>query len=158
MTVPRRQALPEVLINALTSQVRRLISLPMFHSFVLPYHLLALREGQATYVMPRFDEHDFVQFIRQHQITTIPIVPPIAQRLFGTNTHVHDFSSLKDVVCAGAPMSSATQSRLSKRLSAATRFFQLFGMTEVGWITAFRFPEMEKPGSVGSLLPGIKVK
>jgi acyl-coenzyme A synthetase/AMP-(fatty) acid ligase len=108
--------------------------------------------------MPRFQEHDFAHFIQQYRITSIPIVPPIAHRLFGAKHSSHDFSSLEDIICAGAPMSAATQIRFGKGLPSTTRFNQLYGMSELGWITAFRSPDQGKPGSVGRLLPGVELK
>lgn len=140
-------------------QVRRLISLPFFHSFVLPFHLLALRRGDTTFVMHRFDAEDYAAFIEKYSITTIPLVPPIALKIFGPSIlDRHDLSTLREVLCAGAPLDVETQAMMVGRLHAQVRFCQLWGMSELGWITAFKRGENDSTGSVGRLLPNVEAK
>ena len=38
------------------------------------------------------------------------------------------------------------------------RFCQLWGMSELGWVTAFIYPEADHSGSVGRLLPNVRAK
>ena len=139
-------------------RMRSLLSLPMFHSFAIPYHILALRQGQTTYVMPRFDEEIFVHCIERYAITHVPTVPPVAMRVFDDSYRDRDLSSLRDVVCGGAPLIAGAQARLAARMGSRARLTQLWGMTELGWVTGFRNPERDESGSVGSLLPGVRAK
>jgi long-subunit acyl-CoA synthetase (AMP-forming) len=55
-------------------------------------------------------------------------------------------------------MPASTQVRLGKHLPSTTRFNQLYGMSELGWVTAFRSRKHGKPGSVGRLLPGVELR
>ena len=140
-------------------QVRRLISLPFWHSFVLPYHLTALRLGQPTYVVSRFRAREFASSIDKYQITNIPIVPPIAKDLFSSPfSDAYSYTSLREVTCAGAPLSWDLQRKFVRALPESARFCQLWGMSELGWITAFAYPETDDTGSVGRLLSNTKAK
>ena len=139
--------------------MKRLISLPFFHSFVLPFHLLTLRHGQQTYVMPRFNAEDYAGFIDRFQITTLPLVPPIARALFSPPFSMrHLYSSLHEIICAGSPLGGDIQSQLTTSLQPHTRFYQLWGMTELGWVSLSRYPERSAGGSSGKLLPNTSAR
>lgn len=140
-------------------QIRRLISLPFFHSFVLPFHLLALRRGQTTFVMQKFDTNDYASFIDKYDITMVPIVPPIALKVFALSIlNCHDLSSLRQIVCAGARLDIETQAMIARRLHPEVNFSQLWGLSELGWVTAFKCDETDWSGSVGRLLPNVEAK
>lgn len=137
-------------------EIRRLIVLPMGHSFMLPFHLATLRRGEKTFVMSRYDEYRFVDCVVKHQITTTPLVPPIVQVLL-RSAQAFD-KSLRDIICAGAPLDRKTQQKLAQKLSCDARITQLWGMTELGLITGFAWPEKDTSGSVGRLLENVEAK
>jgi 4-coumarate--CoA ligase len=113
----------------------------------------------VNYVMPRFTKDRFIECIERHGITSLPVVPPIALSIFaGKVKNEPVFSSLRDVVCAGAPLGRDVQLQLSACLPPAARFVQLWGMSELGWVTAFSNEERDESGSVGRLLPNVRVK
>ncbi|MCJ1382874.1 hypothetical protein MMC17_005987 [Xylographa soralifera] len=67
-------------------------------------------------------------------------------------------STLRYVWCAGAPLSGEAQRRMIDMLDPTAIFSQVWGMSEVGWITTFHFPESDTSGSVGRLLPNMEAK
>lgn len=126
---------------------------------MLPFHVLALRHGESVYVMPRFKAKDYAHFIDHYQITKIPLVPPMALTLFDSAmTEDYSFSSLREITCGGAPLGGGIQINLAKKLHPDARFHQLWGMSELGWLTAFNYPEYDDTGSVGRLLPNTVAK
>lgn len=140
-------------------KVRRLLPLPLFHSFILPFNISPLREGHQTYIMKRFNRDDYVDFVKQFQINTIPVVPPIALAVFGQiRPNDSSLTSLREIVCAGAPLGGEVQTNLARSLHEDARFVQLWGMTETGWLAAYTYPERGEFGSVGRLVPNTKVK
>lgn len=145
-------------------EVRRLISLPQFHAFTLPLvHALPLRNGQPTYIMARHRTREFIDYIERYQITETAIVPPIVQSIFdetpdAVTAGAQSLSTLRCVWCAGAPLSARLQSQMEAALHSEARFAQVWGLTEIGWISTFKFPSKGVPGSVGRLMPGMEAK
>lgn len=66
--------------------------------------------------------------------------------------------SLRLVWTAGAPLDERTQSQMYRLLVPSARVIQVWGMTEIGWITTFKWPEKDHTGSVGRLLPGMEAR
>lgn len=109
--------------------------------------------------MHRFNANDYASFIEKYSITMIPLVPPIALKIFAPSIlHRHSFSSLRRIVCAGARLDAETHMMMVRRLHKGVSFSQNWGLSEVPWITAFKCDEIDEPGSVGRLLPGIEAK
>lgn len=61
---------------------------------------------------------------------------------------------LRMLWCGGAPLSVRDQNSLSDLCHPEARFSQVWGLTEMGWITTTHYPEKDRSGSVGRLLPG----
>ena len=55
-------------------------------------------------------------------------------------------------------MAAHTQNQLVAMLDSSALVSQVWGMTEIGWITSFHFPERDRTGSVGKLLPNIEAR
>lgn len=147
--------------NSSRPQVKRLMCLPMFHSFVLPWHITALRRGETTYIMQKFNEREFIDIIEKEAVTDVAVVPTIAQRVWTGQYPKERFRSLREVICAGASLSRGNEARIRRCLSPECRFTQLWGMSETGWITASRYPEGldgSHEGAVGKLLPNVEAK
>lgn len=67
-------------------------------------------------------------------------------------------SSLRLVWCAGCPLDKNSQQKMTGLLGPEARIAQVYGMTEVGRITSFTYPERDASGSVGRQLPNIEIK
>lgn len=133
--------------------------LPVFHAFAAPLALmLPLRLGITTYFLPRFEPATFTRAIETFQITDAAIVPPILTALLNLPDGNSSLKSLRYVLCAGAPITSDIQTKLYRLLNADAVIAQVWGTTEVGWITMFGPSEKNESGSVGRLLPGVQLK
>lgn len=133
-------------------QPRRLLSLPMFHAACVPgrfllkpildvhakvlivAHTTALRKGDISVVMRRFDLEKFLSSIAEFKINEIGIVPPIFVALvMSPLTAKYSLDSLRMVSCGAAPLGKETQARFRKLLRKETMVNQVWGMTESKW-------------------------
>lgn len=135
-----------------------MICLPIFHAFAAPLALLLpLRQGTTTYFLPRFEFGSFVRSVDSFQITSTAIVPSILTSLLKLENDSTALQSLRFVLCAGAPITAVLQSKLYRLLHPSATISQVWGATEVGWITTFDLSEKDESGSVGRLLPGVEM-
>ena len=141
-------------------QITQLVCLPVFHAFAAQLSLvLPLRDGVPTYFMPRFKLPDFVDVVRRFHITDVAIVPPIVTALLHLDHCGNsDLSSLRYILCAGAPIDPEIQNKLYRAIHPEGVIAQVWGTTETGWVTAFGPTEKDSSGSVGRLLPGVEAK
>lgn len=136
-------------------EVARLLFTPFFHGFTAPLALVdALVRGHTTYVMPRFNVESCLEYVERYNITEITAPPPVLLAFRrvpeAERTALH---SIQTVWSGGAPMSADMQNEAVRMFFRYARIVQVYGMTEAGWITTFRWPELDETGSVGRLLP-----
>lgn len=142
------------------SQVRRLLCLPSFHAFVFPLvHLTPLREGHTTWIMKRFQLEAYIDNISKNSITETAVVTPIVLALLGLKHDQYQaLRSLRMLWAGGAPLSANDQNALRNLCHPEALFSQVWGLTEIGWISTVLYPEKDESGSVGRLLPGNRAK
>ena len=143
--------------------VKHLWPLPLFHAAIGPRALMtALKTGEDTYLMRRFELDTYIRNIEKYKITELYVVPPIAIGLIMSPLVKSDQVSLRSVkagLCGAAPLTKETQQRLRQFLGEGARFCQGWGMTEANCIIAsFDYPEDDDTGSVGYLRPGTDAK
>lgn len=117
-----------------------------------------LRLGIKTYFLPRFGLDSFTEAVNKFDITETAIVPPILTALSRLSPADDSLSSLRYVLCAGAPIATELQSQLYPCLHPDATIAQVWGATELGWVSMFAPGEKDFSGSVGTLLPGIELK
>ncbi|KAI9690816.1 MAG: putative NRPS-like protein biosynthetic cluster [Bathelium mastoideum] len=122
-------------------EVKRLLSLPQFHSFTATLaHIAPLREGHTTYIMKRHHADQYLEYIKLYQITETAMVPPIVLNYLARPPPDQKLlSSLRYIWCAGAPLSASTHERILHVLDPAAIFSQVWGMSETGRL----LPNME---------------
>jgi acyl-CoA synthetase (AMP-forming)/AMP-acid ligase II len=109
--------------------------------------------------MRRFHLETFIEYIQQHGITETTMVPPMVMQLLGLRTEKRKFlPSLRLILCAGSPLDKEIQKRMVDILVPSARMYQVYGMSETGWITTFFYPQTDESGSVGRLLPNVECK
>jgi len=132
---------------------------PLFHSFGLATFTFATGLG-ATMVMPqKFDPEDSLRQIEEYGATAASFVPVMIQRILRLDHDVkkrYDLSSLRIVMASGSAMSP------DLRRAAMDLFgdvlYDLYGSTEVGWVTIATPEDMRKhEKTVGKPVPGIDV-
>lgn len=131
----------------------------MFHTFAAPLsHLAPLREGHATYIMPRFSMSQFVSAVERFGITELLLVPPMIVT-FATSAGPKNFlKPVRFVWCGGAPLDATIVRKMYRLLAPDACIAQVYGMTEAGWISTLKWPERDESGSVGKLLPNVEAK
>ncbi len=118
--------------------IPRLVALPLPHPFAGPLvHVAALRCGTPTYLLSRFSVPAYVDAIRAYQITDIPVVPSMLVDLASLACNQPAvLPSLREVVSAGASLTTSVATRFKPLLPARARLIQVYGLTEVGWIAS----------------------
>lgn len=144
----------------MSDKISQLVCLPVFHAFAAQLALvMPLRRGIPTYFLRKFGFREFVESIHRHSITDTAVVPPIITALLKLPPTEHYLlRSLRYMVCAGAPMNAEIQTKLYSQLQPEAVVAQCWGATELGWITLFSPYEKDTSGSVGRLLPTVKIK
>ncbi|KAG4430845.1 hypothetical protein IFR05_013679 [Cadophora sp. M221] len=138
-------------------EIKSLIALPPFHVFTIPLqHVVPLRTGTPTYIMPRFEEATFVGAIERFGITHTIVVPPIMMTL---SKHAGgELDSLRTVFVGGSCASEGMQRKLYGAMSPEARIVQVYGMTETGWATCWAKKESDGSGSVGQAIEGTTLR
>ncbi|KAF2667285.1 AMP-binding enzyme [Microthyrium microscopicum] len=141
-------------------EVNRLLCLPQFHSFNASLtHVAPLRDGHPIHIMRRFNLEHYIEYAQQHRITETTMVPPIVMQIqaFCLKERV-SLSTLQLILCAGSPLEKELSKSMLKLLSPTARMYQVYGMSETGWITSLFYPQVDESGSVGRLLPNVECK
>ncbi|KAH7061962.1 4-coumarate-CoA ligase [Paraphoma chrysanthemicola] len=132
---------------------------PFFHilglsGFVCQYVL----NGAPIVVFPRFDLASLLHSIERDKVTHLNVVPPIALQLANsTATAGRDFSSLKCLMSAAAPLEQSSADRLCQKLDCVLT--QWYGLTEASpSVISQRYDQVNIKGTLGKLLPGMTLK
>ncbi|CAD0092106.1 unnamed protein product [Aureobasidium vineae] len=136
-------------------EVARLLFTPFFHGFTAPLALVdALVHGRTTYVMPRFNVNSCLEYVERYNITEIAAPPPVLLAFRRVpEAERTALRSIRLIWSGGAPMAAKMQNEAVAMFYRYARIVQVYGMTEAGWITTFKYPEMDETGSVGRILP-----
>ncbi|KAJ9604490.1 hypothetical protein H2200_011326 [Cladophialophora chaetospira] len=138
---------------------RWLAFLPLYHAYSQLWTInIACRLQVPVYVMPKFVYEDFLKYIQTFKITTLQLVPPVLVMLAKRpETAKYDLSSLNQILCGAAPLSSELQNEIMERFKVTV--LQGWGMTETT-CAGIMMPGMVKDltGSIGYLLPNTEAK
>jgi acyl-coenzyme A synthetase/AMP-(fatty) acid ligase len=106
--------------------------------------------------MPRFEEKGFISAITSFHITQTITVPPILMTLSKYSNS--ELNSLRRVFVGGSCATDGMQKQLYNKLHPDATITQVYGMTEIGWATAWMKIEKDISGSVGEALPGTRIR
>jgi acyl-CoA synthetase (AMP-forming)/AMP-acid ligase II len=134
--------------------------LPFFHAFgmiiVMNY---ALRTGATVVTLPRFALEPCLQIMQDYWVSYTYLVPPLVLTL-ATHPRVdaYDLSPLRFIVCGAAPLGAEVAHACTARLGS--HLAQGYGMTEAspGISIDPVLPGMDKPGSVGPIVPNTEAQ
>jgi fatty-acyl-CoA synthase len=144
----------------LKTREKWLISAPLFHSWGFAHFSLGLVLS-ATYVLQRkFDPEQTLAVAAQHEVTSIPMVPVMVQRIMELPKDTRDRYDLASVKCV--PLSgSALPGDLAVKFmdEFGDILYNLYGSTEVAWATIATPQDLRAaPGTAGKVPRGTIVK
>ncbi len=134
---------------------------PFFHVVGLHGILnLGIIAGATTVIVQRFDVRAFLQAIQDYRISSAFLTPPVVNELI-KNPAVDDYdlSSLRNILCAAAPLGPEAEEAAAERLGCIVR--QGYGMTEATGPVSTNLVAADgtiRHGSVGQLVPSTEVK
>lgn len=132
-------------------------AMPMFHvngNFSANLH--AVYNGASVVLYPEFDAGTVLNDVEQYEITHIHTVPTMLTALLDEErTAETDFSSLRHVMAASAPVPEETKERFEELTGAIV--YEGWGQTEVAMAATVEPLENRRQGSCGIPLPGVEV-
>ena len=136
-----------------------LVSTGMHHAGCQSFYLGALNVGQALVIQGRFDAEKTLSAIEQHGVTTAYMVPTQFVRMLKLPADVrekYDVSSLRSVVHSAAPCPLQVKKEMMAWWGPV--IWETYGGTEGPATIAKPQRWLEKPGTVGRPIRGVRVK
>jgi acyl-CoA synthetase (AMP-forming)/AMP-acid ligase II/uncharacterized membrane protein len=144
----------------LKTREKWLIAAPLFHSWGFAHFTLGLVLS-STYVLQRkFDPEQTLAAAAQHEVTSIPMVPVMVQRIMELPKEVrdrYDLSSVKCIPLSGSSLPGDLANQFMDEFGDI--IYNLYGSTEVAWATIATPQDLRAaPGTAGKAPRGTIVK
>ncbi len=139
-----------------TEADRILFTVPLSHTYGFGNFISAVKVGASMYVLGEFNRNRVIDIIEGESITVFPAVPfmlNVIAETFLPNSR--DFSSLRLVISAGAPLSKETFYKFHERFSIYPR--QFYGSTETG-VISINLGDEKRFDSVGLPVKNVEVR
>lgn len=136
-----------------------LVSTGMHHAGCQSFYLGALNVGQPLAIMGRFDAERTLAMIEKRSVTTAYMVPTQFVRMLKLPPDVrtkYDLSSLKSVVHSAAPCPLQVKKEMMAWWGPV--LWETYGGTEGAATIAKPHRWLEKPGTVGRTVRGMRVR
>jgi len=136
-----------------------LVSAGMHHGGCQSFYHGALNAGQALAIMGKFDPEGTLQRIERHRVTTAYMVPTQFVRLLRLPPEVkarYDVSSLEVVVHSAAPCPPDVKRQMMDWWGPV--IWETYGGMEGAAAIAKPHRWLEKPGTVGRAIKGMRIK
>lgn len=134
-----------------------LVSVPLSHNTGFTTFAIGLVQGHHLVLMPRFEPHEFLRLVTEHQVTFLTTVPTIMQRLlpvFRANPEAYDLSSIRRFWHLAAVCPPAVKQAWIDILGPEA-VWELYGGTELQALTFISGDQwLTHPGSVGVVVAG----
>ncbi|MEP1449230.1 MAG: AMP-binding protein [Paraglaciecola sp.] len=145
----------------LTCNDKFLVAAPLYHSAPNTLSICTLAASDVTlFIATKFDPQAFLSTIDKSKITHIYIVPTMMIRLLKLPQHIrdqYDLSSLKFAISTGSACPSEIKLAMINWFGPI--FYESYGASEIGFMTLISSAEaINKPGSVGKIVPGGDIK
>jgi acyl-CoA synthetase (AMP-forming)/AMP-acid ligase II/carbon monoxide dehydrogenase subunit G len=144
----------------LKAREKWLIAAPLFHSWGFAHFTLGLLLS-STYVLQRkFDPEQTLAAAAQHEVTSIPMVPVMVQRIMELPRETrdkYDLSSVRSVPLSGSALPGDLAVQFMDEFGDI--LYNLYGSTEVAWATIATPADLRAaPGTAGKAPRGTVVK
>jgi bile acid-coenzyme A ligase len=134
-----------------------LVPVPLTHNTGMTTAVLALLLGHHLVLMSRFEPHEFLRLVTEHQVTFLTTVPTIMQRLlpvYRADPNAYDLSSIRRFWHLGAPCPPAIKQAWIDLLGPDV-VWELYGGTELQALTFISGDQwLTHRGSVGTVVAG----
>lgn len=137
-----------------------LVTSPLYHSAPLGFSLVTQILGGTLCLMRKFEPEEALRLIEKERITTTTVVPTMLDAIAALPRPVlnkYDLSSLRAVICGGAPLHPKT--KLAAMQIFGEILYEYYGSTETGINLLMKPREMRrKVRSCGRPFPSNQVK
>jgi long-chain acyl-CoA synthetase len=132
--------------------------LPLFHVYGLNAVLGQVLRQQATLVIAdAFDPEGALDDIVRHGVTVVPVAPPVLAHWRSASGVGERLSGVRTLMSGSAPLSPELVEEFTARTGVTVH--QGYGLTEAApVVTSTLCSSRVKPGSVGSALPGVRLR
>ena len=139
-------------------QYRTLAHLPAAHiAGCQGYFVNPAVAGGPVFWMPKFDFPKFLEYNKEHKITTFFTVPPIYLLVAKSPAVTDQFKTLVHAITGAAPMGKELMAQAEAKLGCSIS--QTWGLSETtGSVTAMPWDEHDDTGCVSPLLPNVRMK
>ena len=139
----------------------QLVSGPLMHSATFTYAFRGLLTGHRLVLLPRFEEHAWLDAVEQHTVTWAMVVPTTMHRLLRVPAAQRNpvrLTSLQTVLHLGAPCAPDLKRRFLDWVGPQ-RVVEVYAGSESNGLTMIRGDEwLTRPGSVGRPVAGTQVR
>lgn len=142
-----------------TEEDRCLAVIPFFHSFGAIANMLApLRTGSSSVLMDRFTLDGIFAAIERERVTYITGVPRLfLGMIFHDKADQYDVRSLRFCITGGAAIQTDVFDAFESKFRV--KLVEGYGLTEASPIcTLSRIDRPHRPGSIGTVIPGVEAK
>jgi long-chain acyl-CoA synthetase len=142
-----------------TEKDRGLAVIPLFHAFGAVANMLAaIRIGAGIVLMDRFTMEAILGSLEKDKVTYIAAVPRLfLGMVMYPETEKYDLSSLDFCITGGSTMPPEFIPMFEDRFKCILR--EGYGLTEASPVCSVGRREMvHKPGSIGTVIPGVEAK
>jgi len=132
--------------------------LPPFHVFGLTANVLVPAVlGAAVYAIPRFQPLTALNAIRDERISIVMAIPSMYAAMLRTKSVADDaLKSIYLAISGGEPLPPEVAAGFERRFGVSLH--QGYGLTETAPVVSLCAPHAYRPGSVGQVIPGMRVR
>ncbi len=142
-----------------TEKYRGLAAIPLFHAFGAVVNMLGpIRLGAAIVLLDRFTMDAVFSTIEKEKVTYIAAVPRLfLSMVMHAGAEKYDVSSLDFCITGGSAMPPEFIPQFEQKFNVILR--EGYGLTEASPVCSVGRRDMKhKPGSIGTVIPGVKAK
>ena len=140
----------------LTRKDNVLCVLPMYHCFAWTCAVLnALYTGSSLTVQDTFTPKKTIELVRAYKVTDIVMVPSICS-LLAKLASPDDFKTLRFVMLGGTPLPIPIGEAFTTKFGVP--IVEGYGLSEASPVVTMNPPEASRLGSVGPVIPNVRIK
>jgi long-chain acyl-CoA synthetase len=127
--------------------------IPLFHSFGITAMMLApIQLGAKIIYIARFSPVATLNAIREHKVSIFFGIPSMFAAIARLkNAQPDDFSQMYAIISGGEPLPAVLREGFKQKFGVPIH--EGYGLTETSPVVALNTPQVNRPGSVGKMVP-----